>query len=194
MTILATYTIRHFRYRFSFCFYRFFLVNKDFQKRSGSARLDRVRWLLTGGQCQGGMSSMVVKLADSPETKLLRRCEEFSRRQSTSTCTSTVSTLGLVHWNHAVYWRTHPCRSAAPGLRFTGRLVSSVTWLRRFDTRTYCSTVCVRIIGSLPSDHYFRSVCLIVCLSVCLFACAEFFSAVFDPISIKLGHMLYVWV
>jgi len=41
-------------------------------------------------------------------------------------------------------------------------------------------------IGSRPSDHYFRS--------VCLFVCAEFFSAVFDPISIKLGHMLYVWV
>jgi len=34
------------------------------------------------------------------------------------------------------------------------------------------------------------SVCLFVCLSVC----AEFFSAVFDPISIKLGHMLYLWV
>jgi len=33
-----------------------------------------------------------------------------------------------------------------------------------------------------------------VCLYVCLFVCAEFFSAVFDPISIKLGHMLYVWV
>jgi len=33
-----------------------------------------------------------------------------------------------------------------------------------------------------------------VCLSVCLFVCAEFFSAVFHPISIKLGHMLYVWV
>jgi len=30
--------------------------------------------------------------------------------------------------------------------------------------------------------------------SVCLFVCADFFSAVFDPISIKLGHMLYVWV
>ena len=41
-------------------------------------------------------------------------------------------------------------------------------------------------VGSRPSDHYFRS--------VCLFVCAEFFSAVFDPISIKLGHMLYVWV
>ena len=45
-------------------------------------------------------------------------------------------------------------------------------------------------VGSQPSDHYFRG----VCLSVCLFVCAEFFSAVFDPISIKLGHMLYVWV
>ena len=43
-------------------------------------------------------------------------------------------------------------------------------------------------IGSRPSDHYFRS----VCLSVCLFV--QFFSVVFDPISIKLGHMLYVWV
>ena len=29
-------------------------------------------------------------------------------------------------------------------------------------------------------------------LSVCLFVCAEFFSAVFDPISVKLGHMLYI--
>jgi len=33
-----------------------------------------------------------------------------------------------------------------------------------------------------------------VCLSVCLFVCVEFFSAVFDPISIKLGYMLRVWV
>jgi len=39
-------------------------------------------------------------------------------------------------------------------------------------------------LGSRQSDHYFRS----VCLSVCLFVCAEFFSAVFDPIWIKLGH------
>jgi len=31
-------------------------------------------------------------------------------------------------------------------------------------------------------------------LFVCLIVCAEFFSVVFDPISIKLGHMLYVWV
>jgi len=38
------------------------------------------------------------------------------------------------------------------------------------------------------------SVCLFICLSVFLFVCAEFFSAVFDLISIKLGHMLYVWV
>jgi len=33
-----------------------------------------------------------------------------------------------------------------------------------------------------------------VCLFVCLFVRAELFSAVFDPISIKLGHILYVWV
>jgi len=45
-------------------------------------------------------------------------------------------------------------------------------------------------VGSWPSDHYFRSVCWF--LSVCLFV--QFFSAVFDPISIKLGHMLHVWV
>jgi len=31
-------------------------------------------------------------------------------------------------------------------------------------------------------------------LFVCLFVCAEFLSAVFDPISVKLGHMLHVWV
>jgi len=35
---------------------------------------------------------------------------------------------------------------------------------------------------------------LSVCLSVCLFVYAEFFSDVFDPISIKLRHVLSVWV
>ena len=54
-----------------------------------------------------------------------------------------------------------------------------------------CSRSCIAVHGQL-SDHYFRSVCLFFC--VCLFACAEFFSAVFDPIWIKLGYMLYVWV
>jgi len=52
----------------------------------------------------------------------------------------------------------------------------------------------IEYVGSRPSNHYFRSVSLFLCLFVCLFVCAEFFSAVFDPISIKLGHMLYVWV
>ena len=42
------------------------------------------------------------------------------------------------------------------------------------------------VVGSRPSDHYFRS--------VCLFVCAEFFSAVFNPIWIKLGYMLHVRV
>ena len=35
---------------------------------------------------------------------------------------------------------------------------------------------------------------IIFVVSVCLFVCAEFFSTVFDPILIKLGHTLYVWV
>jgi len=35
-------------------------------------------------------------------------------------------------------------------------------------------------------------VTIIFVVSVCLYVCAEFFSAVFDPISIKLGHVLYV--
>ena len=48
----------------------------------------------------------------------------------------------------------------------------------------------VTCIGSRPSDHYFRSVCWFISL----FVCAEFFSAVFDPISNKLAHMLYIWV
>jgi len=33
-----------------------------------------------------------------------------------------------------------------------------------------------------------------VCLSDSLFVCVEIFSAVFDPILIKLRHILYVWV
>jgi len=56
------------------------------------------------------------------------------------------------------------------------------------DPMAHVAWKVLRIFGSRPSDHYFRS----VCLSVCLFV--QFFSAVFDPISIKLGHMLYVWV
>jgi len=59
--------------------------------------------------------------------------------------------------------------------------VSALTELGIFMT-----IVAIAFIGSRPNDHYFRS--------VCLFVCAEFFSAVFDPISIKLGHMLFVWV
>jgi len=37
-------------------------------------------------------------------------------------------------------------------------------------------------------------VTIIFVVFVCLFVCAEFFSAVYDLILIKLGHMLYVWV
>ena len=75
-------------------------------------------------------------------------------------------------------------------------LLYLLLWSSRFvqsDVHACDVCICLRnnlFIGSRPSDHYFRSVCLFVCL----FVCAEFFSAVFDPISIKLGHMLCVWV
>ena len=47
---------------------------------------------------------------------------------------------------------------------------------------------------SNPAVLVHGQVTIIFVVSVCLFVCAEFFSAVFDPILIKLGHMLYVWV
>jgi len=65
---------------------------------------------------------------------------------------------------------------ARPFVSF-GLLMSDTVTIAHSATYTF---------GSLPSDHYFRS--------VCLFVCAEFFSAVFDPIWIKLGHMLHVRV
>jgi len=43
------------------------------------------------------------------------------------------------------------------------------SWLRKVGDDAECP-----LIGSRPSDHYLRSVCLSVC--------AEFFSAIFDPI------------
>jgi len=46
----------------------------------------------------------------------------------------------------------------------------------------------LKISWFLVHGHYFCSVCWFVCLFV------QFFSAVFDPISMKLGHMLDVWV
>ena len=61
-------------------------------------------------------------------------------------------------------------------------------YISAYRTRTVPS------VTSMIQLSFWFTVCLSVCLFVCLFVCAEFFSAVFDPISIKLGHMLYVWV
>jgi len=71
------------------------------------------------------------------------------------------------------------------------QILKVIQWGQDFFIAGKYNRICKADIGSRPSDHYFRSVCWFVCLSVCF---AEFFSAVFDPISIKLGHMLYVWV
>jgi len=50
----------------------------------------------------------------------------------------------------------------------------------------------VTVSGNVILVH--GQVTIIFVVSVCLSVCAEFFSAVFDPISIKLGHMLCIWV
>jgi len=50
----------------------------------------------------------------------------------------------------------------------------------------YCSCSCSLLV--------LGQVTIIFVVPVCLFVCAEFLSAVFGPISIKLGHILYVWV
>jgi len=61
--------------------------------------------------------------------------------------------------------------------------------------RKYVDTVfTVILVHGQVTIIFVVSIGLSVCLSVCLFVCAEFFSAVFNPISIKLGHMLYDWV
>jgi len=60
--------------------------------------------------------------------------------------------------------------------------------------KLYVPLLCVLLLHGQVTIIFVVSVALSVCLSVCLFACAEFFSAVFDPISIKLGRTLYVWV
>jgi len=75
----------------------------------------------------------------------------------------------------------------------TDALYKSIERFRRY--RSLITFVGIRLlVHGQVTIIFVVSVCLSVCLFVCLFVCAEFLSAVFDPISIKLGHMLYVWV
>jgi len=88
-----------------------------------------------------------------------------------------IQRLPLLHGSHVVSV-SHTLRCWTQG----------GTYVRQGDHHvghwpTFLVLFCFCPIGSRPSDHYFRSVCLFV----------QFFSAVFDPISIKLGHVLYVW-
>jgi len=64
-----------------------------------------------------------------------------------------------------------------------------------FTTSYTLNTLCLNQWYPLSTDFLVHGqVTIIFVVSVCLFVCAEFFSAVFDPISIKLRHILYVWV
>jgi len=97
--------------------------------------------------------------------------------------------IDVINMELADVFRIQHC-SSVPETIFTRQQLPDVRWLFALSVGHFAD----KIFGSRPSDHYFSSVCWFVCLFVCLFVCAEFFSAVFDPISIKLGHMLYVWV
>jgi len=102
----------------------------------------------------------------------------------------TLERRGLIN-DLVLYYKIQICQcdmilNVAPGF--------SVIRGNNFNMLNKRAALVLENIGSRLSGHYFRSVCWFVCLSVCLFVCAEFFSAVFEPISIKLGHMLYVWV
>jgi len=80
--------------------------------------------------------------------------------------------------------------------RITNRIPSnlSIGQHRTNHLHTVLQNVHLLLVHGQVTIIFVVSVGLSVCLPVCLFVCAEFFSAVFDPISIKLGHMLYVWV
>jgi len=91
-----------------------------------------------------------------------------------------------VRWKCVKNWR-ESCRWHMPNCSASNALPRSARSASALPLTFYQG------FGSRPSDHYFRivSVGLYVCLFVCL---CRVFLAVFDPISIKLGHMLYVWV
>ena len=76
-------------------------------------------------------------------------------------------------------------------VRLDSALCLACYWSCRFRFRSLYLTV-VHVINVCMLVH--SQVTIIFVVSVCLFVCAEFFSAMFDPISIKLGHILYVWV
>jgi len=76
--------------------------------------------------------------------------------------------------------------------------ISSPNQCLLFAAHAYTTTTCFAVVSILYHLLVHGQVTIIfvvlVGLSVYLFVCTKFFSAVFDPISIKLGHMLYVWV
>ena len=91
------------------------------------------------------------------------------------------------------------CRSLGFGLVLMSSLWHEIVQPKQFPaTHTVLDNACrgTSVLSLLVHGQVIIIFVVSVCLSVCLFVCAEFFSAVFDPISIKLGHMLllYVWV
>ena len=100
--------------------------------------------------------------------------------------------------NHTIY-----CRYETSGLRgcfqtnaTQGACIACVAFGWKLGPSVAYATALDLLADSVELVHGQVTIIFVVsiCLFVCLFVCVEFFLAVFDPISIKLGHLLYVWV
>jgi len=126
----------------------------------------------------------------------------------------TIGTLGclrLVQWRRSLYQMEQSVTHEDPAyqlhtplyLHCTRAAMRQLPTRRRRRVSPLPSMSAVRFSDSLHSNdkHFWFTAkwqlfffVVSACQFDCLFVCAEFFSAVFDPISMKLGHMLYVWV
>ena len=103
----------------------------------------------------------------------------------------------LNRWRRLLHLRLRTLRFQ---FRYPSRNQIKFRWLHKSTVRVFLSrwrgrqTNIIIVVHLLVYGQVTIIFVVSVGLTVCLFVCAEFFSAVFDPISIKLGHMLYVWV
>jgi len=85
-------------------------------------------------------------------------------------------------------------RNATAPYKYPRKVSSMISSADQLSIAADSYAIAILLVHDQVTIIFVVSVALSVCLSVCLFVCAEFFSAVFDPISTKLGHMLYVLV
>jgi len=95
-------------------------------------------------------------------------------------------------------WTVALRRTVRTSLENRIRTMTYASWLTAIPPKKWKMKSAIRKTNSSVKWHMVRlvrgQVTIIFVVFVCLFVCAEIFSAVFDPISIRLGHTLHVWV